>query len=89
MRLYRVHLTESRALQFALHPDPNMWGYDVSPNSIEEDDWLHRPDKNINSLGSIFTGRGLKTVGFMLLLMLGLLGLLYVKCHTLAFYSDT
>lgn len=52
-----------------------MWGYDVSPNSIEEDDWLHKPDKNVNRTGHIFTGRGCTTIGFMLLLALGLVGL--------------
>lgn len=65
-------------MQYALHPDPSMWGYDVSPNSIEEDDWLHKPDKNVNRTGHIFTGRGCTTIGFMLLLALGLVGLLYV-----------
>jgi hypothetical protein len=60
-----------------------MWGYDVSPKSIEEDDWLHKPDKNLDNTGSVFTGRGFTTIGFMLLLMLGLVGLLYVRCHAL------
>jgi hypothetical protein len=81
MRLFTVTFY---ILQFALHPDPNFWGYDTSPESIEEDDWLHKPDKNIDNTGSIFTGRGFTTIGFMLLLMLGLVGLLYVKCHALA-----
>jgi hypothetical protein len=53
-----------------------MWGYDVSPRSIEEDDWLHKPDKRMDETGSIFTGRGLSTVGFMALLALALVGLL-------------
>jgi hypothetical protein len=74
-----------RILQFALHPDPNLWG--LSPESIEEDDWLHEPDKNIDNTGSIFTGRGFTTVGFSVLLMLGLVGLLYVRCHTLILAS--
>jgi hypothetical protein len=51
------------------------WGYDVSPQSIEEDDWLHKPDKN-DGTGTIFTRRGLTTVGLLFLLALGLIGLL-------------
>ncbi|CCA69988.1 related to KRE6-beta-1,6-glucan synthetase [Serendipita indica DSM 11827] len=61
--------------KYALHPNPEMWGYDVSPKSKEEDDWLHQPDKEIDSTGSIFTTRGLSTVGCLSLLAFGLVGL--------------
>jgi beta-glucan synthesis-associated protein KRE6 len=54
-----------------------MWGHDVSPQSIEDDDWLYEPDK-IDSTGCIFTGRGFTTIGFLFLLALGLIGLLCV-----------
>jgi len=78
--------------QFSLHPDPSMWGYDVSPQSIDDDDWLHKPDK-IDDTGSIFTRRGLTTVGFMFLLALGLVGLLYVtlarQTYTLLAHTPT
>jgi hypothetical protein len=88
MILYILHPTEPYFLQFALHPDPNEWGHDVSPNSVEEDDWLHRPDKNIDNAGSIFTGRGFTSLGVILLLIFGLLGLLYVNCHPLQQLGD-
>jgi hypothetical protein len=52
-----------------------MWGCDVSPQTIGEDDWLHKPDKN-DGTGTIFTRRGLTTVAFLFLLALGPIGLL-------------
>ncbi|KIM32090.1 glycoside hydrolase family 16 protein [Serendipita vermifera MAFF 305830] len=68
------HSTKGISSKFSLHPDPNQWGYDVSPRSVEDDDWLHKPDKNDDS-GTIFTGRGCSTLGFMALLALALVGL--------------
>ncbi|KAG8751924.1 beta-glucan synthesis-associated protein [Serendipita sp. 396] len=63
------------ASKYSLHPNPEMWGYDVSPNSIEADDWLHKPDKRIDETGTICTGRGLTTVGCLGLLVLGIVAL--------------
>lgn len=55
-----------------------MWGYDVSPKSIEEDDWLHKPDEKIDDTGSIWNMRGFTTLGSLGLLLLALVGLLCV-----------
>jgi len=61
--------------KFSLHPDPSRWGYDVSPGSVDADDWLHKPEKNINDTGSIWNTRGIPTIGCLLLLILCLVGL--------------
>jgi hypothetical protein len=70
-------LSSSRGIssKFSLHPDPNLWGYDVSPSSVEEDDWLHKPDKRLDETGTVFTGRGFTGVGCLLLLLAALVGL--------------
>lgn len=61
--------------KYFLPPDPSQWGYDVSPKSIDADDWLHKPDKNLNDTGSIWNTRGIPTIGCILVLILCLLGL--------------
>ncbi|KIM32094.1 glycoside hydrolase family 16 protein [Serendipita vermifera MAFF 305830] len=69
------HLSKGIPGKFALHPDPSQWGYDVSPRSIDEDDWLHKPNKNDNDCGSVFTQRGVTTLGCISLLLVILIGL--------------
>ncbi|KAE9409963.1 glycoside hydrolase family 16 protein [Gymnopus androsaceus JB14] len=65
--------------QFSLPADPASWGSNVSENYRESDDFLHSPDvrkgKIVDHVGSIFTGRGLSNLGFLLLLCGGILAL--------------
>jgi beta-glucan synthesis-associated protein KRE6 len=51
----------------------------VSPNSVDEDDWLHKPDKRLDDTGTVLTGRGISTVGCIALLAIGLVALLYAS----------
>ncbi|THU80069.1 beta-glucan synthesis-associated [Dendrothele bispora CBS 962.96] len=78
-RLSSRSATGSVAEKFSLSADPVAWGYDLSPSSREDDDWLHNPDprrdKKNDSGGSMFTARGLSNIGCLLLLGLLLLGL--------------
>lgn len=68
-------------MQYSLAPDPKEWGSDLSPNLVEDDDYIHNPsprDKVTGFDGTIFTSRGFANVGCLTLLMLLLLGLLCV-----------
>ncbi len=67
--------------KFSLHPDPSQWGYDVSPKSVDDDDWLHKPEMTIDATGSIWNSRGIPTIGCLVLLTICLIGLLCVY-HT-------
>jgi hypothetical protein len=64
--------------KFSLHPDPSRWGYDVSPKSLDDDDWLHEPDQNIDAAGTIWNARGISSIGCLAILAVGLTGLLCV-----------
>lgn len=68
--------------QFLLSPDPTLWGSAARADVPEDDDYLHNPDprrdKNIDSMGTIFTARGLANIGCLAIVFVGLLGLLYV-----------
>jgi len=59
-----------------------LWGYSVSPDSQDDDDWLHNPDPKrdkANDFGSsLFTMRGCTNIGCLLVLGIALLGLLLV-----------
>lgn len=69
-------------MQYSLAPDPKEWGSDLSPNLVEDDDYIHNPsprDKVTGFDGTIFTSRGFANVGCLTLLMLCLLGLLCVS----------
>lgn len=64
--------------KYSLAPDPKEWGSDLSPNLVEDDDYIHNPsprDKVTGFDGTIFTSRGFANVGCLTLLMLLLLGL--------------
>ncbi|THU76922.1 hypothetical protein K435DRAFT_576838, partial [Dendrothele bispora CBS 962.96] len=65
---------------FSLNADPRLWGHDLSPNLIEADDDLHRPDpeseaRKIEFGGHAVSERGLTNVGCLALLCLGVLTL--------------
>ncbi|PPQ86654.1 LOW QUALITY PROTEIN: hypothetical protein CVT25_006838 [Psilocybe cyanescens] len=68
---------------FSLSPSPAQWGTPLLMNSSEPDDFLHNPDprrdRKNDSVGSIFTGRGLANLGCLSFLALGCLTLLYVR----------
>jgi beta-glucan synthesis-associated protein KRE6 len=56
-----------------------MWGADLTHDLVEDDDELHRPEKNIHLLdqsGGMFSGRGLANLGCVAVLVLGLIALL-------------
>lgn len=59
-----------------------LWGSAARADVPEDDDYLHNPDprrdKNIDSMGTIFTARGLANVGCLAIVFIGLLGLLCV-----------
>ncbi|KAG8808732.1 hypothetical protein FRC17_003806, partial [Serendipita sp. 399] len=59
------------ATRFVLGPDPDQWGYDVSPKAVDSDDWLHSKEKNIDDTGSVWTWRGISTLGFIIILFGG------------------
>ncbi|THU97970.1 glycoside hydrolase family 16 protein [Dendrothele bispora CBS 962.96] len=66
--------------KFSLNADPRLWGHDLSPNLIEADDDLHRPDpeseaRKIEFGGHAVSERGLTNVGCLALLCLGVLTL--------------
>jgi beta-glucanase (GH16 family) len=65
--------------KYSLSPDPSSWGSDVSPNSVEPDDYLHNPDPRRDRLndsgGNVFTYRGLTNLGCLLLLVAGIVAL--------------
>lgn len=69
-------------IQFLLSPDPMLWGSAARLDVPEDDDDLHNPDprrdKNIDSMGTIFTTRGLANIGCLAIVFIGLLGLLCV-----------
>lgn len=66
----------SLSSKFSLSPDPSQWGYDVTPNSVDPDDWLHKPEKrDLDDTGSMWTVRGFSTVGCLGLLALIIVGL--------------
>ncbi|KAG8861387.1 hypothetical protein FRB91_008253 [Serendipita sp. 411] len=54
--------------RFVLGPDPDKWGYDVSPKAVDSDDWLHDKEKNVDDTGSIWTWRGITTLGTIIVL---------------------
>jgi hypothetical protein len=60
--------------QFNLAPDPRHWGHEISSDYHEFDDYLHNPDK-VDSLGSIWTARGLANLGCITLLAVALIAL--------------
>ncbi|KIK67788.1 glycoside hydrolase family 16 protein [Collybiopsis luxurians FD-317 M1] len=74
--------------KFSLPADPAAWGSNLSANYPENDDYLHNPDvrrgKIVDHVGTVFTGRGLANVGFLLLLC-GALLLLFIGYPVLTF----
>jgi hypothetical protein len=69
-------------MQYSLSPDPRQWGANLSFDVVEEDDDLHRPDKDLkllNSGGGVFSPRGLANLGCVLLLLVSLVTLLSVS----------
>jgi hypothetical protein len=67
--------------QWSLGPDPRLWGADLSFDVAEDDDELHRPEKDLAVLdrgGGITSARGIGNLGCLLVLILGILGLLCV-----------
>ncbi|CAG7854998.1 Beta-glucan synthesis-associated protein KRE6 AltName: Full=Killer toxin-resistance protein 6 [Serendipita indica DSM 11827] len=68
----------SIANQFALSPDPNQWGYNVSPNDAEADDWIHVPDKKIDDTGSILNPRGISALGCIGIIFMSILTLFFI-----------
>ncbi|CCA75688.1 probable KRE6-glucan synthase subunit, partial [Serendipita indica DSM 11827] len=64
--------------QFALSPDPRQWGYNTSPKQAEPDDWLHIPDKHLDDNGSIFSARGISSLGCIGLVFLSTVGVFFV-----------
>lgn len=69
-------------IQYSFSADPNQWGANLSPDLVEDDDYLHNPDARTKLKGEklLFTRRGIQNVGCLVVLMAGLLGLLYVSC---------
>lgn len=68
-------------MQWSLGPDPRLWGADLTHDIVEDDDELHRPEKNARLLdrsGGVLSGRGLANLGCVAFLVLGLIALLYV-----------
>lgn len=59
-------------------------GLDSAP---EPDDWLHNPEYKDAGNGTIFTCRGLANLGFILLLVLGLL-MLFAGYPILAYFRS-
>ncbi|KAJ8606858.1 hypothetical protein MRB53_040668 [Persea americana] len=56
--------------------DTNPWGYDtIEGGRIEDDDYLHDPDKEIPSTAPLSTSRGILNLGTLVLLILGILTL--------------
>ncbi|KAK7462915.1 hypothetical protein VKT23_007495 [Stygiomarasmius scandens] len=78
-RLSSRSASGSVAEKYSLAADPRMWGYSVSPDSQDDDDWLHNPDPKrdkANDFGSsLFTVRGCTNIGCLLVLGIALLGL--------------
>jgi hypothetical protein len=76
-----IALTPASA-QWSLSPDPRQWGSSLALELAEDDDALHRPEKDMALLdrgGGMFTARGLLNLGCLGILALGLLALLCVS----------
>ncbi|KAF5368856.1 hypothetical protein D9758_002859 [Tetrapyrgos nigripes] len=61
--------------KYSLAADPTTWGYSLSPDTIEPDDWLHDYDPRREDRGAIFSTRALGNLGCLLALGLALLAL--------------
>ncbi|TRM66405.1 beta-glucan synthesis-associated protein [Schizophyllum amplum] len=76
----KASLTGSMSDKFSLPPDPMMWGASNLSRDVQEpDDYLHNPDprrdRRRDRGGTIFTARGFYNLGFLFLLVLGMMGL--------------
>jgi hypothetical protein len=66
-------------LQWSLGPDPRLWDAEIGSDTVDDDDELHQPEKNMHKLdrnGGLFSLRGLTNLGCVFLLIVVLLGLL-------------
>ncbi|KAL5508476.1 hypothetical protein ACEPAH_6095 [Sanghuangporus vaninii] len=63
--------------KYSFSADPTQWGANLSPDLVEDDDYLHNPDARTKQKGDsfAFTRRGLENVGCLFLLVAGLIGL--------------
>ena len=69
-----------RPSQYSLSPDPADWGAAIGLHETEPDDSLHNPhpkrDRKDDSLGTVFTTRGLANLGCTFILVAGIVALL-------------
>ncbi|KAJ7485722.1 beta-glucan synthesis-associated [Mycena latifolia] len=65
------------AAKFSLSPDPALWGSNLSSSVAEPDDRLHAPESkaDLDTSGSVISGRGLANVGCLVVLALALVAL--------------
>ncbi|EAU88719.1 beta-glucan synthesis-associated protein KRE6 [Coprinopsis cinerea okayama7 len=72
-------LSKSISDKYSLSPWPQSWGAPLLMSHVEPDDDLHNPDPRRDRRndygGSIFTARGLKNVGCLAILVLGMMSL--------------
>ncbi|KAL5530502.1 hypothetical protein ACEPAF_6760 [Sanghuangporus sanghuang] len=63
--------------KYSFSADPTQWGANLSPDLVEDDDYLHNPDARTKQKGDsfVFTRRGLENVGCLFILVAGLIGL--------------
>ncbi|KAH8113341.1 beta-glucan synthesis-associated [Phellopilus nigrolimitatus] len=63
--------------KYSFAPDPTQWGANLSPDLIEDDDYLHNPDARTKTKGDTFvcTRRGIENVGCLSVLIVGLIAL--------------
>ncbi|EJD00931.1 beta-glucan synthesis-associated [Fomitiporia mediterranea MF3/22] len=63
--------------KYSFAADPNQWGANLSPDLVEEDDYLHTPENRskLKADKQIFTWRGIENVGCLVVLLVALVGL--------------
>ncbi|TDL29248.1 glycoside hydrolase family 16 protein [Rickenella mellea] len=71
-------LPASVSEKYSLSADPRQWGADLSPNLVEEDDFLHNPDPKrdlVADRGHVLSSRGVVNVGCLSILCVSLIAL--------------
>lgn len=65
-------------IQYSFSADPRQWGANLSPDLVEDDDYLHNPDASVKKKGDSFSlsRRGFENMGCLIILVTGLIGLL-------------
>lgn len=75
-----LHIQDMSGPQYTLLHDPLLWETNLSPNILEDDDYIHDPRDvdSANMFRSILSvsRRGLMNMGCLILLIIGILALL-------------